>query len=149
MKSFMFHTPTEIIFGKGEEEKTGQLVRKYGGTKVFVVYGGGSVVKSGLLKKITDCLESENIQYALFGGIQPNPLLSQAREGIKSAIEFGADFVLAVGGGSVIDAAKGIAHGTKNPDIDIWKFWKYELEVPQSLPVGVVDRKSTRLNSSH
>ncbi|MCL2772836.1 MAG: iron-containing alcohol dehydrogenase [Oscillospiraceae bacterium] len=138
MQSFVFYTPTEIVFGKGEEEKTGQLVRKHGGNKVFIVYGGGSVIKSGLMKKITDRLEAENTQYIMFGGVQPNPLLSHAREGVKSAVEFGADFILAVGGGSVIDTAKAIAHGTKNPDIDIWKFWKREIELTQSLPVGVV-----------
>jgi len=138
MQSFVFHTPTEIIFGKNSEEKTAQLVKKYGGTKIFIVYGGGSVVKSGLLKKITDLLETENLQYYLFGGVKPNPLLSHARNGVKSAVDFNADFILAVGGGSVIDTAKAIAHGAKNPDIDIWKFWKRETEVTKSLPLGVV-----------
>ena len=138
MQSFIFHTPTEIIFGKGEEQKTARLVKKYGGSKVFIVYGGGSVVKSGLLKNITDLLESENLQYLLFGGVQPNPRLSHARDGVKSAVEFNADFILAIGGGSVIDTAKAIAHGAKNPEVDIWKFWKKEAEVTQSLPVGVI-----------
>ena len=136
MQSFTFHIPTEIIFGKSEEEKAGSLLKKYGGTKIFVVYGGGSVVKSGLLDRIVS--KFQGIQYMLFGGVQPNPLLSHAREGIKQAIEFGADAILAVGGGSVIDTAKAIAHGTKNPDTDIWKFWKREVELKQTLPVGVV-----------
>jgi len=136
MQSFVFHTPTEIIFGKGEEEKAGSLIKKYGGTRIFVVYGGGSVVESGLLDRITAKFEDQ--QYMLFGGAQPNPLLSHAREGIKKAIEFGADFILAIGGGSVIDTAKAIAHGAKNPDIDIWKFWKREVELTQSLPIGAV-----------
>jgi len=135
MQSFVFHAPTEIIFGKGEEEKAGELIKKYGGTRVFVVYGGGSVVKSGLLDRITAKFEDKHM---LFGGVQPNPLLSHAREGIKKAIEFDADFILAVGGGSVIDTAKAIAHGVKTPDVDIWKFWKREVELKQSLPVGVV-----------
>jgi len=138
MQSFVFHTPTEIIFGRNEENKTAQLVKKYGGTKVFVVFGGGSVVKSGLLKNITERFDSDNIKYILFGGVQPNPLLSHARNGVKAAIDFGADFILAVGGGSVIDTAKAIAHGTKNPDIDIWKFWKRGAELTQTLPLGVV-----------
>ena len=138
MQSFVFHTPTEISFGKGEEEKSGQLVKKYGGTKAIVVYGGGSVVKSGLLDRITTALEAEGIKYTMFGGVQPNPLLSHARDGVKTAVDFGADFVLAVGGGSVIDTAKAIAHGAKNPDIDIWKFWKRLETVEKSLPVGVV-----------
>ena len=136
MQSFVFHAPTEIVFGKGEEVKAGSLIKKYGGIKVIVVYGGGSVVKSGLLDRITASLDG--VQYMLYGGAQPNPLLSHAWEGVKQAIEFGADAVLAVGGGSVIDTAKAIAHGAKNPDIDIWKFWKREEEVKQSLPVGVV-----------
>ena len=138
MQSFIFHSPTEIAFGKAAEDKTGQLVKKYGGTKTLVVYGGGSVVKSGLLKKITDLFDAENIKYSLFGGTQPNPLLSHAREGVKAAVETGADFILAVGGGSVIDTAKAVAHGAKNPGVDIWKFWKREAEVTQSLPVGAV-----------
>jgi len=136
MQSFIFHAPTEIIFGKGEEERAAQLIAKCGGLRVFVVYGGGSVVKSGLLDRITS--KFENIQHMLFGGVQPNPLLSHAREGIEQAIEFNADFILAVGGGSAIDTAKAIAHGAKNPDTDIWKFWKREAEVKQSLPIGVV-----------
>jgi len=138
MQSFIFHSPTEIAFGKNSEEKTGQLIKKYGGTKALIVYGGGSAVKSGLIKKITDCLDSENIKYCLFGGTQPNPLLSHARDGVKAAVEFGADFVLAVGGGSVIDTAKAIAHGAHNPGTDIWKFWKREAELTRSLPVGAV-----------
>ena len=138
MQSFTYHSPTEIAFGKNEESKTGQLVKKYGGTKVFIVYGGGSAVKSGLLKKITDCLDAENIQHSAFGGAQPNPLLSRAREGVAAACGFGADFILAVGGGSVIDTAKAVAHGAKNPGVDFWKFWKREAELAASLPVGVV-----------
>ena len=136
MQSFVFHAPTEIVFGKGEEVKAGSLIKKYGGKKVFVVYGGGSVVKSGLLDRITAAFEG--LEYKTFGGVQPNPLLSHAKEGIKQAVEFGADSILAVGGGSVIDTAKAIAHGAKNPDVDIWKFWKRLEEVKQSLPVGVV-----------
>jgi len=138
MQSFVFHTPTEIIFGKNAEEKTAVLAKKYGGTKIFIVYGGGSIVKSGLLKKITDQFDSENLQYYLFGGVQPNPLLSHAQEGVKKAVDFNADLILAIGGGSAIDTAKGIAHGTKNPDIDISRFWKKEVEVKQSLPLGVI-----------
>ena len=138
MQSFAFYSPTEIAFGKGEEEKTGQLAKKYGAAKIFVVYGGQSAVNSGLLKKITDSLEAEKQQYHLFGGAKPNPLLSHAREGIKAAVEFGADFVLGVGGGSAIDTAKAVAHGAKNPGTDIWKFWKKEAELRQTLPLGVV-----------
>ena len=83
-------------------------------------------------------MEDEGISYITLGGVKPNPVLSFAREGTKKAIEDGIDFILAVGGGSVIDTAKAIAHGTANPDIDIWSFWTGEAALEKSLPVGVV-----------
>lgn len=138
MNSFMFYAPTKVIFGKDAELNAAKEIKEFGGTRVMVVYGGGSVVKSGLLKKITDQLENSGIPYTTLGGVKPNPLVSLARKGVSQAIEFGADFVLAVGGGSVIDTAKAIAHGTANPDIDIWSFWSNEAVVEKSLPVGVV-----------
>ena len=138
MQSFTTHTPTEVVFGKAAEEQTADLVKKYGGSKVILVFGKGSVVKSGLLDKLEAKLSGSGIAVLKHGGVSPNPHLSHAREGVKAALEFGADFVLAVGGGSAIDAAKAIAHGTKNPDIDIWKFWLGEEKVTASLPVGVV-----------
>lgn len=138
MQAFTYNTPTEIVFGKHTEDQTGRLVRKHGGSKVLVVYGGGSVVKSGLMKSIGGLLEAEGIPYLEFGGTKPNPLLSHARDGVKKAIDFGADFILAVGGGSVIDTAKAIAHGVKNPGTDIWKFWKKEADLTASAPVGAV-----------
>jgi len=138
MLSFTTYSPTEIIFGAGAEVRTSDLVKKYGGTKVLVVYGEGSVVKSGLLDKITSQLDESGISYMKYGGVMPNPHLSYARAGVQVAIEYGADFILAIGGGSAIDAAKAIAHGTKNPDMDIWKYWSREEIVTQSLPIGVV-----------
>jgi len=138
MQSFTQYTPTEIIFGPDTESQTAGMVKKYGGTKVMIVYGTGSVVKSGLLDKIKTQLTAESIEYKEHGGATPNPHLSFARDGVKSAIDFGADFVLAVGGGSAIDAAKAIAHGTQNPSTDIWKFWLREEPLTKSLPVGVV-----------
>jgi len=126
MNNFTQHTPTEIIFGAGAEAQTAALIKKHGGTKVLIVYGKGSVEKSGLLDKITAQLTAENIPFLKHGGATPNPHLSFARAGVAAAISFGADFILAIGGGSAIDAAKAIAHGTKNPDIDIWKFWLRE-----------------------
>ena len=138
MQSFTHFTPTEIVFGKGTELETGSLVKKHGGRKVFLVYGKESIKKSGLFDKITESLTSAGIEYAEFGGAMPNPHLSFAREGAKAAIEFGADFVLAAGGGSAIDAAKAIAHGAKNPETDIWKFWLREVPITKSLPIGVI-----------
>jgi len=138
MKSFTFYAPTKVIFGKGAEMNVAKETREFGGTKVMVVYGGGSVVKSGLLDKITRQLEDEGIPYITLGGVRPNPVLSFAREGIKQALDNGVDFILAVGGGSVIDTAKAIAHGAANPGIDVWSFWTGEAVLEKSLPVGVV-----------
>lgn len=137
MQNFTFYSPTEVVFGKGAELQTVREIRKYNGHRVLVVYGGSSAVKSGLLARIEEGLKSEGIEYELLGGVKPNPLLSFARKGVKQAIALGADFILAVGGGSVIDTAKGIAHGAANPDIDIWEFWCGR-EIEKSLPVGVV-----------
>ena len=138
MKSFVYYTPTEIVFGKGVEERSVEFVKKYGGSRVMLVYGGGSAVKSGLIGKIENLLKSEGNEVALFGGVKPNPLMSYAREGARKAIEFEADMILAVGGGSAIDTAKAIAHGAANPQTDISQFWKREKELTSSLPVGVV-----------
>jgi len=138
MQGFTQYTPTEIIFGPGAENQTAAMVKKYKGTKALIVYGTGSVEKSGLLDKITEQLSKEGISYLKHGGATPNPHLSFARAGVQAALYFGADFILAIGGGSAIDAAKAIAHGAKNPEIDIWKFWLREEPVTKSLPIGVV-----------
>jgi hypothetical protein len=138
MQSFVQYTPTEIVFGKDAELKTAAEVKKWGGSRVMIVYGGGSVVRSGLLKRIEDELDAESIPYIEFGGVQPNPRLAFAEEGVEKAKEFGADLILAVGGGSSIDTAKGIAHGVKNPELKLWDIWTQKVELTQSLPVGVV-----------
>ncbi|MGI6704974.1 MAG: iron-containing alcohol dehydrogenase [Clostridia bacterium] len=138
MLNFTFHSPTKVVFGKGAELSTVDEIKEFGGSRVMIVYGGGSVVKSGLLGTIQEQLEKENIPYTVLGGVQPNPRLSMARDGVKQAIDFGADFVLAVGGGSVIDTAKGIALGAANPETDIWSFWTREVVPKRSIPVGVV-----------
>lgn len=138
MQSFVQWMPTEVVFGKGAQEKTADEIRKFGGTRVFVVYGGGSVVKSGLLGEIEEQLKEAGLHYELYGGVKPNPRLAHAEEGVKKAVSFGADFLLAVGGGSVIDTAKAIAHGTASPDIPIWDYWEGRRKVEKSLPVGCV-----------
>lgn len=138
MNSFTFHIPTEIVFGKDSEALTAALVRKYGGSRAMIVYGGGSVVRSGLLERVGRQFEEAGLEYDTLGGVHPNPYLEFAREGVKRALAWGADFILAVGGGSVIDTAKAIAHGAANPDTDIWKFWQREEAVTKSLPVGVI-----------
>ncbi len=138
MEAFSYYTPTDIHFGKEAQKKAGALIRKHGAARALVVYGGGSVIKSGLLDDIVGQLEREGVSCLPFGGAKPNPLLSHAREGIQAALDFQADFILAVGGGSAIDTAKAIAHGAANPMTDIWGFWKRKVELTKSLPVGVV-----------
>ena len=138
MQAFTQYTPTRIIFGKDTEQQAGSLAKQQGASKVFVVYGGGSVVKSGLLNRVTNSLTEAGLTWVAKGGVKPNPRLSFARECVEESKEFGTDFVLAVGGGSVIDTAKAIAHGTANPDTDIWDFWTGKKKVGKSLLVGVV-----------
>ena len=138
MHSFTFCMPTEIIFGQGAEEKTAEAVKRHGGRRALIVFGGGSVKKSGLLARVERGLLAADILFNEFGGAQPNPLLSHAREGVRAAAKFGADFILALGGGSAIDTAKAIAHGAANLDIDLRDFWSGKRSVERSLPVGVV-----------
>ena len=138
MHGFTQYTPTRIIFGKETQKQAGELAKSLKASKVFVVYGGGSVVRSGLLDEVIASLEEAGLEYMTVGGVKPNPRLSFAREAVKKSIEFGTDFVLAVGGGSVIDTSKAVAHGTANPDTDIWEFWSKKRTVKKSLPVGVV-----------
>lgn len=138
MQAFTHHTPTEIIFGKASENKAAELVKKYHGSRVFVVYGGGSVKRTGLLQRVTETLEKAGLQVETIGGVKPNPRLDFAREAVKKAIEFKADFILAVGGGSVIDTAKAVSHGVANPDTDIWEFWSRKKPLNKTLPVGVI-----------
>lgn len=138
MQAFTQYTPTKIVFGKDTEKKVGELAKSGGATKVFVVYGGGSVVRSGLLDRVTKAILDAGLAVKTFGGVKPNPRLSFARNAVKEAISFETDFVLAVGGGSVIDTAKAVSHGVANPQTDIWDFWSRKKTVEKSLPVGVV-----------
>lgn len=138
MLNFTQYIPTEILFGKEMEKQTGVLAAKWGAKKAFLVYGGGSVIRSGLLENIKRQLDVEGIVYSELGGVQPNPRLSLAREGVKQAIAFQADMILAIGGGSVIDTAKAIAIGAVAQGIDLWEFWEGRQVVERALPVGVV-----------
>ena len=138
MKNFRQYTPTEILFGKDTEDLTGEEVRKWGGSRVLIVFGGGSVVRSGLLKRVEDTLVAEGIVYEEFGGVHPNPLMSFAQKGVEEAVSFDADLILAVGGGSTIDTAKAIAHGAANPEATLEEIWDGKIALKKSLPVGVV-----------
>ncbi|MFI3200967.1 MAG: iron-containing alcohol dehydrogenase [Eubacteriales bacterium] len=139
MERFTYYMPTEVIFGKETEQQVGTAVRKWGGSKVLLVYGEGSVVKSGLLDQVKESLESEGIYYEGIGGVVPNPRLGLVIEGAKQARAMEADFILAIGGGSAIDTAKGIALSNGNPDLDVWEdIWLEKVNVTQSTPLGVV-----------
>ncbi len=138
MQKFVQYMPTKIVFGKEAEKDAGKLVKECGSAKVLLVYGGGSVVKSGLLDRIRESLKKEGISYQELSGVQPNPRLSLAREGVKLAVSFQAELILAVGGGSVIDTAKAVAVGAANPDIDIWDVWMGKASVTEAKPVGAV-----------
>lgn len=138
MQNFVYYAPTEVIFGKDTEAQTAAAVSRWNGSRVLIVYGGGSVRRSGLLQRIQSELDAADIAWTEIGGVQPNPRLSLAEEGVKQALDFKADFILAVGGGSVIDTAKGIAHGTANPDTKLWDIWTEQAPLTKSLPVGVV-----------
>lgn len=137
MKDFIYYTPTEVVFGKDAESKTGEYALKFG-KKALLVYGMGSVIKSGLLDKITASLDDANVSYVLFGGAKPNPTVEHARLGINVAIEENVDLVIGIGGGSAIDTAKAIAHGAANPSEDIWDIWTKKVSLTKSLPVGAI-----------
>lgn len=138
MQDFEFYSPTKMIFGRDTEMQVAQHIRSFGGSRIFVVYGGQSAVKSGLIPRVLDCLTQAGLPYETLGGVQPNPRLELARQGVARAIAFGADFVLAVGGGSVIDTAKAIADGVANPQAELWDFWLKKQVPTCALPVGVI-----------
>ena len=137
MKDFNFYAPTRVVFGRESEEKLPQLIQQYGGSKVLIHYGGGSARRSGLLDKVEQMLTEAGIAYVELGGVVPNPLLSKVREGIELCRKEKVDFILAVGGGSVIDSSKSIGYGVGYAG-DVWDFWDNKA-VPQScLPIGVM-----------
>lgn len=138
MDNFYFYTPTKIYFGKDEENKVGKIIKEFNVNKVLIVYGGGSIVKSGLLEKVKSLLDIEGISHIEFGGVTPNPELSKVREGIKLGIENKIDFVLAIGGGSVLDAAKDISHGIANPEDDVWEYRTTAKKPCKSLKKGAI-----------
>ncbi len=138
MQAFEFYCPTEIVFGREAEDKIAEKIRQYGGSRVYIVYGGGSVVKNGLLARIERILTAGGLAFEVLGGVQPNPRVNLAREGVREALLFEANFILAVGGGSVIDTAKAVAHGVANPGTDLWDFWTGKVKLEKSMPVGAV-----------
>ena len=136
MNNFDFYSPTYFAFGKDREQDAGALVRRFGGTKVLIHYGGGSVVRSGLLGRVKASLDGAGVSWLELGGVKPNPRSGLVREGIELCRREGVDFVLAVGGGSTIDSSKAIAAGTVY-DGDFWDFYSGKY-IEKALPVGTV-----------
>lgn len=137
MNNFIFYSPTEFVFGKATEMQVGALARKHGARKVMIVYGGGSVVRSGLLDRVKQSLREAGIEYCLMGGVQPNPVDTKVYEGIEFCRREQADMLLPVGGGSVIDTAKAIAAGVLYEG-DFWDFYIGKAKVTKALKVAVV-----------
>ena len=137
MNNFVYNTPTKVVFGKGTEEKAGELVRNYGGHRVLLHYGGGSAERSGLLERVRQSLQKNNLPWVELGGVVPNPRLSKIHEGIALGRQEQVDFILAVGGGSVIDSAKAIGYGLASEG-EVWDFFEKKHKPVKSIPVGAI-----------
>ena len=136
MNNFTFYSPTYFVFGKDNENEAGKYVKRFGGSKVLIHYGGGSVVRSGLLGRVKDSLKNANIAYVELGGVKPNPRSGLVYEGIELCRKEKVDFILAVGGGSTIDSSKAIAAGVIYEG-DFWDFYQGK-EITEALPVGTI-----------
>ena len=137
MQDFNYYAPTQVVFGRNSEEQVGKLVKKYGGTKVLLHYGGQSAIRSGLLPKVEELLKAEGIEYVKLGGVVPNPRVSLARKGIEICKAEGVDFILAVGGGSVIDSSKAISAG-RYLDCDVWDLYTHKAQATRFMPLACV-----------
>lgn len=137
MRDFNFYAPTQVVFGKNSESQVAELVKKYGGTKVLVHFGGQSAIRSGLLAQIEQSLSEANIPYVKLGGVVPNPRLSLVRKGIELCKSEGVDFILAVGGGSVIDSSKAISAG-RYFDGDVWDLYLHKTYATKYISIGCV-----------
>ena len=137
MNSFTFQAPTKVVFGKDAEVQVGQLCKEQGATKVLVHFGGQSAKKSGLLDRVYASLDAAGIPYVSLGGVKPNPRLSLVYEGIELCRKEGVDFLLPVGGGSVIDSAKAIGYGLAN-SFDVWDLYDHKNTAKACAPIGAV-----------
>lgn len=138
MRNFEYYTPTRIIFGKDTHQQIGSLLKEQHCRKVLIHYGGSSAVHSGLLGEIQSLLDEAGIAWVTLGGVVPNPRLSKVREGISLCRREQVDFLLAVGGGSVIDSCKAIGYGVANPEDDVWDYFLKTKTPRACLPVGVI-----------
>lgn len=137
MRDFQYYTPTRVVFGKKTEERVAELIQEFGGKKILIHYGGGSIVRSGLLERVSRILDEAGISYLTLGGAVPNPRLSLVYEGIELCKKEQVDFILAIGGGSAIDSAKAIGYGVANGG-DVWDFYDRKRTVAGCLKVGVI-----------
>lgn len=137
MLNFEYYAPTKVVFGKDTEKKVGELIKEQGCKKVLVHYGSGSVIRTGLLDRIYHSLDDAKIDYISLGGVVPNPRISKVYEGIELSKKENVDFILAVGGGSVIDSAKAIGYGVYNGG-DVWDFHIKKRKAVGCLPIGTV-----------
>ena len=138
MLGFTYYTPTKVAFGKGSVEKVGELMKQFGGTRVLIHYGGQSAVRSGVLDRVKKSLDEAGIFHVELGGVVPNPHLAKVREGIELSKANGVDFLLAVGGGSVIDSCKAIAYGLAEPEHDVWELYAGQRKAKACFPVASV-----------
>lgn len=136
--NFHYYSPTEVVFGKGTHRETGRYIKKYNGNRILIVYGSDRVFKNGLMDEITDSIKKEGLAYEFLGGVVPNPHLSKVYEGIELGKRMQADFLLAVGGGSVIDTAKAVAYGLAEPGEDVWTLFAHTRTAKKCLPVASV-----------
>ncbi len=137
MENFEFVSPTHFVFGRGAEEQVGAKLAERGAAKVLLHFGGQSAVKSGLVDRVKASLDAQGVQHVELGGVRPNPEITLVREGVALCKEHGIDWVLAVGGGSVIDSAKAIAVGA-HYDGDVWDFFETKRQTDDVLPIAVV-----------
>ena len=138
MFGFTYYTPTKVVFGRETEKEVGRLIREYGGSRVLVHYGGASALKSGLIDRVKQALDAEGLFHVELGGVVPNPHLGKVYEGIELAKANKIDFLLAVGGGSVIDSSKAIAYALAEPEKDVWELFKKKRKAAGCFPVGSV-----------
>lgn len=137
MNNFQYYTPTKVVFGRDTVEQVAALVKEFGGKKVLIHYGGGSVIRTGLLDRVKTILTDAGIDFITLGGVVPNPRLGLVYEGIELCKKEGVDFLLAVGGGSTIDSAKAIGYGVACGG-DVWDFYDFKRVPDACLPVGVI-----------
>lgn len=138
MNDFQYYAPTKVLFGRGVENRVGEELAAWGASRVLIHYGGGSAVKSGLIGRLKESLDRAGLSHVELGGVVPNPRLSLVREGIDLCRREKVDFLLPVGGGSVIDSAKAIALGLANPDLNVWDLYLGKASAKAALPLGVV-----------